>query len=99
VVLIPLALLGNSATLTKAFRLAITGLILCLPAMLWTDPGGSLTGFVWVVTISAAMYTAIGRIPDSLPNRAVCGLLLASFASAAFLVAAVLPPRCLWSTC
>lgn len=87
VVLITLGLLDHDARRTKTSRLAVSGLIFCLPAMLWTDPGGNLTGLVWAVSISAAMYMTIAQLTHSPPKRAVYGMSMASFALAAFLVA------------
>ena len=87
VVLIALGLLDDSARATRTSRLAMAGLILCLPAMVWTDPGGNVTGIVWIVTIAAAMYTTVAQFAHAPRNRAMCGVLIASFALAGCLVA------------
>jgi len=87
VVLVAVGLLDSGARRTKTYCLAMAGLILCFPAMLWTDPGGKLTGLVWAVSIAAAMYMTVAQLMHSPPKRAAYGILLASFTLAACLAA------------
>lgn len=68
VVLIALAFAGGPGTPTpaRAAKLVVVGLALCVPAMLFKDPGGRLTGFVWAACMVLALRAALA--PDAWPG-------------------------------
>jgi hypothetical protein len=60
VVLITLVAFEASYRVARIRWLIILGLILCVPAMLLTDPGGLLTGFVWTACVGVIVHVAVG---------------------------------------
>jgi hypothetical protein len=67
VVLIVLVAFENPDRLGRARLVVVPGLALCLPAMFLADPGGWLTGVVWVVCMVAAVRAAFGGVAASPP--------------------------------
>lgn len=65
VLLIGLVAFENPDRLARTRTIVLAGLILCLPAMLFTDPGGPLTGAVWVVCMIAAVRATLSGGADA----------------------------------
>jgi hypothetical protein len=55
-VLIALAALDSPRRMSRAVAIIVVGLLLCVPAMLETDPGGWQTGVVWLGCVLAAAW-------------------------------------------
>lgn len=59
VVLVALCAFDYGERLARNQWLPLFGFLLCLPAMVMTDPSGGLSGFVWVICMGLAVATVL----------------------------------------
>ncbi len=92
IVLIALVAFDSPRRMSRAVAIIVAGLMLCLPAMLETDPAGWQTGVVWMGCVLAAAWFVLGFGSASSCTAAEAasvarGIRLNSYATAAFAVA------------
>ncbi|MEP7070333.1 MAG: hypothetical protein ABI789_13885 [Usitatibacter sp.] len=97
VVLVTLAALDSPQRLARAGPLVLAGLLLCLPAMLYTDAAGWQTGVVWAACILAAarlvlpLHESVRPSPaDSAATRSPHDGQFGGYATLAFALALVM---------
>ena len=70
VIMLALAYVDEPARLRGSKLLVLTALLLCLPAMILTEPGGAAVGFGWLALVSLVVFVALYR-PETMTQLAM----------------------------